>query len=48
MITNGCNYFVVLKQTNKEDRTNIVPKKEDHAVASKTGEYWRKGPLNTT
>ena len=43
-INNGCNSSVVLEKTNKEDKTNI----EDHVVASKTGTYWRKGPLDTT
>jgi hypothetical protein len=26
--TNGCNNFVVLEKTNKEDKTNIVPEKK--------------------
>jgi hypothetical protein len=26
--TNGCNSYVVLEQTNKEDKTNIEPKKK--------------------
>jgi hypothetical protein len=25
-----------------------LSQKRDHVVASKTGAYWRKGPVNTT
>jgi hypothetical protein len=45
--TNGCNIYVFLEKKNKEYKTNIIPEKEDYAVASKTRAYWRKGPSNT-
>jgi hypothetical protein len=41
---------IVLLSLNREIKKTrpIFPWKEDHAVTSKTGTYWRKGPSNTT
>ena len=39
--TNGCNNFVVLEKTNKEDKTNIVPEKKTmlwHQILGHIGE----------
>ena len=39
--TNGCNSYVVLEKTNKEDKTNIVPKNKTmlwHQILGHIGE----------
>jgi hypothetical protein len=41
--TNGCNSSVVLEQTNKEDKTNIVPKKKTMLWHQRLGHIGEKG-----
>jgi hypothetical protein len=41
--TNGCNIFVVLKKTNKEYKTNIVPEKNIILWHQRLGHIREKG-----
>jgi hypothetical protein len=41
--TNGCNIFFVLEQTNKEDKTNIVPEKKTMLWHQRLGHIGEKG-----
>jgi hypothetical protein len=41
--TNGCNSSVVLEQTNKEDKTNIVPEKKTMLWHQRLGHIGEKG-----
>jgi hypothetical protein len=41
--TNGCNSFVVLEQTNKEDKTNIIPEKKTMMWHQRLGHIGEKG-----
>ena len=41
--TNGCNYFVVPEQRNKEDKTNIVPGKKTMLWHLRLGHIGKKG-----
>jgi hypothetical protein len=47
LILMGVIVMFSMSREMKETRP-ILSRKEDHAVASKTGAYWRKGPVNTT
>jgi hypothetical protein len=41
--TNGCNNYVVLEHTNKEDKTNIVPEKKTMLWHQRLGHIGEKG-----
>ena len=41
--TNGCNSFVVLEQTNKEDKINIIPRKKTMLWHQRLGHIGEKG-----
>jgi hypothetical protein len=41
--TNGCNSSIVLEQTNKEDKTNIVPQKKTMLWHQRLGHIGEKG-----
>ena len=41
--TNGCNSSVVLEQTNKQDKTNIVPEKKTMLWHQRLGHIGEKG-----
>jgi hypothetical protein len=46
--TNGCKSFVVPEQINKEDKTNIVPRKKTMMWHQRLGHIGEKGLSNTT
>jgi hypothetical protein len=41
--TNGCNNYVVLEQTNKEDKTNIIPENKTMLWHQRLGNIGEKG-----
>jgi hypothetical protein len=41
--TNGCNSFVVLEKTNKEEKTNIIPEKKTMLWHQRLGHIGEKG-----